>query len=576
MATKKELCRSASGVFVRNLGWKVTPTGGYVQHKFYLGRDESSARLSSVRLERLWAEASKRWTREKEFELSPTDRPVWEPVTLAIADAIRQGQAVARVALPTDLAAMIPESPLIGAWLEKLQKDISVIKVELFDETAQQKSAEYRQWQGQRLLEMGREMLHRKTGGETLYSALDAFLRWAETKYVDVDKRPTLFASRQKRAVAFFKRHVADCSLAELDTRRIEDILEILRLRPNGKRGRPVSVAFTQDCMKQFRRFLRWLNKSPEFSWKRPSDLELLPMRIPLTPGERTGLMRSAQVQTYTLDELHLLWKYGTPFHRLLLLLALNGGFGKGEIGSLELADIHLHQKHPHERDIGYASSAADSWIFRMRHKTGVYAEFKLWAETVQAIEWWLQQRERMTVAPGVTTLLVNHNGLRHDTRTKGNNPNPQIQDTWYSLTKKIQADHPAFRPLSFNKLRKTAGNLIRAESHGEIAAVFLSHGRPVKSDELLDLYTNRPFAKVFAALDGVGEKLRPLWSGVADPFPENHRETKQTLSRATIRRVHALKRQGFKVASIAETLSLSQEAVRCAYRRQLSEMTES
>src|SRR3954462_9895541 len=116
MATKKELCRSASGVFVRNLGWKVTPTGGYVQHKFYLGRDESSARLSSVRLERLWAEASKRWTRENEFELSPTDRPVWEPVTLAIADAIRQGQAVARITLPTELAAMIPESPLIGEW----------------------------------------------------------------------------------------------------------------------------------------------------------------------------------------------------------------------------------------------------------------------------------------------------------------------------------------------------------------------------------------------------------------------------------------------------------------------------
>ena len=255
MATKKELCRSASGVFVRNLGWKVTPTGGYVQHKFYLGRDESSARLSSVRLERLWAEASKRWTRENEFELSPTDRPVWEPVTLAIADAIRQGQAVARVTLPTELAAMIPESPLIGEWLEKLQKDISVIKVELFDETAQQKSAEYRQWQGQRLLEMGREMLHRKTGGETLYSALDAFLRWAETKYVDVDKRPTLFASRQKRDVAFFKRHVSDCSLAELDTRRIEDILEILppaSQREEGQAGQRVLGAGLHEAISKF------------------------------------------------------------------------------------------------------------------------------------------------------------------------------------------------------------------------------------------------------------------------------------------------------------------------------------
>src|SRR5205823_4012763 len=185
--------------------------------------------------------------------------------------------------------------------------------------------------------------------------------------------------------VAFFKRHVADCSLDELSAHRIEEILDVLRCRPAGKNGKPVSVAWAQNCMKQFRSFLRWLNKSAEFAWKRPSDLELAPMRIPLFPGERTGLMRSSQVQTYSLDDLRQLWQYGSSFHRLLLLLALNGGFGRGEIASLELADVQLHQKHPHEREVGYASSAEDSWIFRMRHKTGVYGEFKLWPQTVQA-----------------------------------------------------------------------------------------------------------------------------------------------------------------------------------------------
>src|SRR4051794_6048795 len=113
MGLKKELCRSASGVYVRNLGWKVTSAGGYVQPEFYLGRDEGAARHSSVRLERLWNEVSKRWEREKEFELQPTDRPVWDPVTLSIAEAIREERPVARVTLPVDLAAMIPESPLI-------------------------------------------------------------------------------------------------------------------------------------------------------------------------------------------------------------------------------------------------------------------------------------------------------------------------------------------------------------------------------------------------------------------------------------------------------------------------------
>ena len=284
--------------------------------------------------------------------------------------------------------------------------------------------------------------------------------------------------------------------------------------------------------------------------------------------------MRSAQVQTYTLPELKLLWEYGSPFQRLLLLLALNGGFGRGEVASLELADVSLHQKHPHEREVGNPSSQGESWIFRMRNKTGVYGEFKLWPETTRAIEWWLVQRECIPVASGVTTLLVNQNGHRYDTLTKSSHPNFQIPNSWHRLTKKIRKDHPTFRSLSFNKLRKTAGNLVRSEAHGEIAAVFLCHGKPVKADELLDLYTNRPFGKVFAALDKVGEKLRPLWSGIVDPFPLGRKETISNISRGTIRRVQSMKQQGFKVAHIAVTLRLSIAAVRHAAKQELDAET--
>ncbi len=344
-----------------------------------------------------------------------------------------------------------------------------------------------------------------------------------------------------------------------------------MRLRPIAvKSGKPASPAWVQNCMKQFRAFLRWLNKSPDFSWKRPSDLEFPPMRIPLTPGERTGKMRSSQVQTYSTDELTALWQNGLPFDRLLLLLALNGGFGRGEIASLELADVHLHQEHRHGRELGYHGSAQDSWIFRMRPKTGVYGEFKLWPETVQAIKWWLTRREQIAIAPGVTTLLVNQNGFRYDTPTKGNNSNPQIPSFWARLTAKIK-NTQEFRSLSFNKLRKTAGNLIRSESTGEIAAIFLCHGRPVKSDELLDLYTNRPFGKVFAAIDRVGERLSSVWQTVANPFPEGRKETLLTLTPKTIRRVKHLKAMGHTVAYIADSLSISKEAVRHAAKQPLA-----
>jgi hypothetical protein len=50
-------------------------------------------------------------------------------------------------------------------------------------------------------------------------------------------------------------------------------------MRPIGKKGKPISLAWTQNCLKLLRSFLRWLNRSQEFSWKRPFDLELSPGR---------------------------------------------------------------------------------------------------------------------------------------------------------------------------------------------------------------------------------------------------------------------------------------------------------
>jgi hypothetical protein len=141
MASKKILCRAANGLFVRNLGWQQTPAG-CAQRKFYLGRDEVKARLASLRLEQLWDQVTRRWEKGNGSELYPTDRPVWNEVTLAIADAVRNGDTVARILLPCPFSAMIPESPLIGDWLGRLQSDITVIKIELRDSEAQQNSEE--------------------------------------------------------------------------------------------------------------------------------------------------------------------------------------------------------------------------------------------------------------------------------------------------------------------------------------------------------------------------------------------------------------------------------------------------
>src|SRR5262249_24020117 len=157
-----------------------------------------------------------------------------------------------------------------------------------------------------------------------------------------------------------------------------------------------------------------WLNKRPEFGWKRPADLELEPVLIELTPGEKSAQGRTTQVQTYSPEELKTLYEYATPFQRLLMLLALYCGFGRAEVASLEGDAAPLRGKHPQEREIGHGSGPEDGGVMRVRHKPGVYGEWKLWAVTVRAVEWRLLRRPGIGPA-GVTTLLVTDRGHRYD-----------------------------------------------------------------------------------------------------------------------------------------------------------------
>ncbi|HAH45764.1 MAG TPA: hypothetical protein DCM07_13095, partial [Planctomycetaceae bacterium] len=153
MAQKKELCRSKNGLFVRNLGWKKTPKG-YSQKKFYLGREEPQAKIASLKLEQLWNAACRRWEastlptpqlsskpnpRHKittetistpnrqltaihsigvgELEFERPGKPVWDEVSLTIAEAIRNGEATVRVPLPRQLGQSGLAPPSIGQWL---------------------------------------------------------------------------------------------------------------------------------------------------------------------------------------------------------------------------------------------------------------------------------------------------------------------------------------------------------------------------------------------------------------------------------------------------------------------------
>ncbi len=162
-----------------------------------------------------------------------------------------------------------------------------------------------------------------------------------------------------------------------------------------------------------------------------------------------------------------------------------------------------------------------------------------------------------------MTTLLVTDRGRRFDTPTKGNHTNFRLANSWFNLTERVRKDHAEFRRLSLNKLRKTAGNLVRDEAGGEFAGVFLCHGLPVRADAQLDRYTNRPFARVFTATDRVGDRLRPHWARVTDAFPDAPvKKGGPNISLGKIRRIRELDGEGRKIADIAREVGVSRVTV--------------
>ena len=141
---------------------------------------------------------------------------------------------------------------------------------------------------------------------------------------------------------------------------------------------------------------------------------------------------------------------------------------------------------------------------------------------TVLGIQWAIEERKRFPGFSPDGRLLLNSNGKPYDQATKSGNFNQTIPNRLSRLVERIRKDGHEVRDLSFGKLRKTAGQLIKTFSDGEIMGVFDCHGRPVKSDSLSDVYSNRPFGRVFAAIREVEKYLKPVFAEAgAEPFTE-------------------------------------------------------
>ena len=492
----------ASGQVARVIGWHATESGELTKTKFRCGSDVTEAKRRIHCLEEAWQRIVASYG-------DSTLQPRWDRDTLPIARALSKGDKTFEVGRQMFgshglyLGHLLKLNTIFGGAIQLVPRDeewfVNGVAGEQQKIVTAQAIIDASQ---ERLQSVGKAVgrsVARK-GGPTFYEALKAFGEALKTE-------PKLFDPNTGEPKAwFFKRiqlherlqeHHPDFYLTELDHEKLDTITKYWRGRPKVKsRGTTMSVEAVEKTIGEFWRFAKWLHLSKQFPWRLPEDWQFIKKTVEATADEIAERCDTEQVDTFTPDELRKILPFTSGVSRAMFLLGLNCGFGGGECGTLTAREVHLHKAHPKAAKMGILSTDADSWIRRIRRKNLVYGEHQLWPETVEALEWLIARRKKMGGYTPDSLLFVTEDGLPMWKLTKGGNNGQQFQNMWADVVK-----HPeGVRRLSLGKLRKTAGDMIKAIADGEVSGVFLHHGKPVKTDDLSDIYTNRHFDKVFMA----------------------------------------------------------------------------
>ena len=558
--TRRNWKPDSRGYYSRQIGWEHSKSGKLQQHKFILGTDRKDAERRDQRLRELW----------EQFESSSQqERPLWPRDLLAIAKQVAKGHTEVTL---TRYGDEQPEDYAYRLKFLQTKCPVAILKPddEQVYETGCEQLGQYKS-QLARMLSLAESMMlpalsfehvsdsmrdfsdridpagstgvaltvqpmppqegvaplhgspqgstanvaqenahvRNPTLGVTLHKAFEAYKLYLRKEYHNSETdQITDWGNTQLSRVKTLQMRHDDISLQSLDAAAIVELIGYWRRRPC-KQGtdKPMTPTSCGNYLNTLTRFLKWLDSSCDFDWRKPIALSDIDTRVRRLSSDHAK-KSLAQVDTFSVDELKLIMRYGQPLDRLLLLLALNCGYGNAEISSLLIGEIHLFNGHS-EQDIEllhYRTTDQDSFIKRVRRKSGVYGEHILFPMTVQGLQWALQVRSQFPNDSREARLLLNENGKAFDTPTKSGNRNQGIANHFDRLIKRIQDDGNEIRPLSFGKLRKTAGNLIRLHSDGEVMGVFDCHGKPVKSDSLSDQYSNRPFGRVFQAIRDRGD----------------------------------------------------------------------
>ena len=570
------------GRYRRMVGWK-DEGGKRVQQPFYFGTDLDQAKARYLRVKELWAHLERMHEESltklnSKYELPEPSECRWDLESLWVARELAAG----RVQIVVPLVDGVPGTAYVS-MIDRLAKRYPMVY--FVPEEPETYQAGKETWQlhiegEQKWLPLPLANAAPQSSA-LLHEAIDRYVEHIQK--TDLEPTPegpqlTAFGHLKVAQTRRIKSRQPDRPLSTLDLQGCQELLDYWRMRPltqlrSGKPSKPMEKKSCENQIAELKRFFRWLHKSKDFAWRKPEDFDELDTRVKDIADERTSI-DFLNVKVYGLDELAILNNYATPLERLLLLLGLNCGFKGAEQGTLRFDHLFLDRPHPHADTIrektGFNLQPEDRFVLYSRNKSKVYGEFLLWPQTLDGLQWAVARQKRICARQKIETsqLLLTEQGIPFFRRTESKKNQSQIfGNKWAALIKRIRKDHPDFPRYSFTTLRDTAADLIRHIAGGEVAAVFLMHGKPVKKDDLLDLYTNRPFGEVFKALRQLEQDLKPFF----DAAPTDAWETpmQQYTSLSTREQMLELHRQGVKAPEIARRFGKSPTTVYRLIERQ-------
>jgi len=324
-----------SGQYRRDLGWKTTGSGNRSQQRFYLGHDKDSASLAERRLEQFWTGLERYFWQERDGQECR-----WEEWSLALAKQVADGLMVVNADVPVHVQPHVEQDGLVAVagWLNLLKKYFGTIcGIEMAEAS---KAEELQTKRGQFYLDLGKRILA-TTGnaptGETIHGAIDAYVEYLHQVHRTPEQAISQTGKKQGERAIRLKHHHPDFPLYDLTAKKIEEILFYWGKRPLHAKEKRYSRDTCKNQLILIRAFLRWLHRS-DMEWQLPPAYLFPRIKIEWLPSEVSSEMKK---RTFTIKQVGILWKHGTPLERVFIALGINCGFGTAEIGTLAEVEIN-------------------------------------------------------------------------------------------------------------------------------------------------------------------------------------------------------------------------------------------